>query len=320
MNYPRPFQMIKTMPQRAWTLCDKCMELKDTLHWANYCILPIAAGMTVANEIGLSVENGFRVSALYAWRKYKEIYSFHNDLADMLIEQADDEMDIPIEVLYQMPYPCIYVEYKGHGFFAHFENDVDNGQIEFRMWYFEDDEDATGFPLILHIEERCTISESMDKTFNEAKKRMSPDQEFHTIQYLDEMKKKAAELLQFVLYICAENSEKYENPEQKKTTRRNPDSEKRPKDVYREIQKWDVGFRIGSKIHRMKQESNSESNGDVTYRSSGKKSPHSRRGHWHHYWVGKHNTDDRRLILKWVAPMFIGGDEDDNITTIHPVE
>lgn len=319
-KYPRPFQMVKTMPQKAWTLCDTCMEVKEQLHWHDYCILPIAAGMSVAKELGFSMENGYRISALYAWRKYKEIYSFNDDLADMLIEQADEDMDIPIDILFQLPYPCVYIEFKGHGFFAHFEHDVNNGQIEFRMWYFESDDDATGFPLILHVEEQCTISEAMDKTIDEAKQRMSPDQEFGVMQYLDNMKHKAAELLQFVLYICAENSEKEENPEQKKTTRRTHESEKAPKDVYREIQKWDVGFRIGSKIHRMKQESSESDRNSAEYWKGGKKSPHSRRGHWHHYWVGKHNTDDRRLILKWVSPMFIGGDEDDNITTIHPVE
>ena len=35
------------------------------------------------------------------------------------------------------------------------------------------------------------------------------------------------------------------------------------------------------------------------------KSPHSRRGHWHHFWTGAKNSDDRKLILKWIAPTFI---------------
>lgn len=52
----------------------------------------------------------------------------------------------------------------------------------------------------------------------------------------------------------------------------------------------------------------------------GWKSPHARRGHWHHFWIGKHETNERKLILKWVAPMFINGSEDDNIATIHPVK
>ena len=43
----------------------------------------------------------------------------------------------------------------------------------------------------------------------------------------------------------------------------------------------------------------------------------SRRGHWHHYWVGPRDGD-RELILKWVAPMFINSG--DNIVTIYPVK
>ena len=37
------------------------------------------------------------------------------------------------------------------------------------------------------------------------------------------------------------------------------------------------------------------------------KAPHSRRGHWHHYWVGKKDSGERRLILKWIAPTFVNG-------------
>lgn len=34
--------------------------------------------------------------------------------------------------------------------------------------------------------------------------------------------------------------------------------------------------------------------------------PHMRRGHWHHYWVGsRDNDEERKLILKWVAPIMI---------------
>lgn len=41
------------------------------------------------------------------------------------------------------------------------------------------------------------------------------------------------------------------------------------------------------------------------------KSPHSRKGHWHHFWTGKRGTEERKLILKWVAPMFINGGTDE---------
>ena len=325
LEEPLPFKLLKQIPAKAWGLCDKCMELKPELKWNDYCILPIAAGMTVADNIGQTMADGFKISALYAWRKYKEIYSFDDDLADLLEDQADTEMDIPIDILYQLPYPCIYIQYKKCGFFAYFEHDVNNNQFEFRMWYMEPENNAS-FPVILHIEEQCTIDESIEKTYAEAKKRTTPDMDFFLDQSSDLIKQHAAKLLQFVLYICADNSEREEDPEQKKVTRRTPDSEKKPKDVFREIRKWDVGYRIGSQIRRMKSDpkktdtTEPDERTEQTGRKGVRKSPHARRGHWHHFWIGKHETSERKLILKWVAPIFINGSEDDNIATIHPVK
>ena len=326
IDEPLPFTILKQIPTKTWGLCDKCMELKPELKWSDYCILPIAAGMSVAGEIGKDMAaDGYKISALYAWRKYKEIYSFDEELADLLEDQADTEMDIPIDILYQLPYPCIYIQYKKCGFFAYFEHDVQNGQFEFRMWYMEPENDVS-FPLILHIEEQCTIDESINKTYAEAKKRTTPDMDFFLDQGGDMIKKRAAKLLQFVLYICAENSEREEDPEQKKVTRRSKDSEDKPKDVFREIRKWDVGYRIGNQIRRMKAAPNGNGATEPdertaqTGRKGSRKSPHARRGHWHHFWIGKHNTDERKLVLKWVAPIFINGSEDDNIGTIHPVK
>ena len=333
VNEPLPFKILKSFPERIWSLCDSCMELKDKMHWSDHCILPIAAGMAVAGEIGLDqAAFGYKISAMYAWRKYKEIYSFDSDLVDLLFEQADDEMDIPIDILKQMPYPCIFVQYKNRGFFAHFEHDVNNRQFEFRFW--DTAEGDAGFPVIIHIEEDCTIKEALDKTLAEAKKNiavrnLSTDYDYVLESGQSLVVEHAAKLLQLILYICADNSEKEENPEQKTVTRRNPESERKPKDTFREIRKWDVGFRIGSSIRRMKSKSadagnsdnqeNTEESADPITRKSSRTSPHARRGHWHHFWIGPKDSSGRQLILKWIAPIFINGSDDDNITTIHPV-
>lgn len=330
INEPLPFKILKSFPDRIWSMCDKCIELKEQMHWSDYCILPVAGGMAVAGEIGLDqAKFGYKISAMYAWRKYKEIYSFDSDLVDMLFEQADDEMDIPIDILKQMPYPCIYVQYRDRGFFAHFEHDVNNKQFEFRFWDVA--EGDSGFPVILHIEENGTIRQALDKTLAEAKKNiaerdLSPDYDYVLESGQELIIEHAAKLLQLVLYICADNSEKEEDLEQKNITRRNPESERKPKDTFREIRKWDVGYRIGSSIRRMKSEEHNDRDTERIIdgreekeRKSSRKSPHARRGHWHHFWTGQRDSDGRKLILKWIAPLFVNGDDDDNIATIHPV-
>lgn len=39
------------------------------------------------------------------------------------------------------------------------------------------------------------------------------------------------------------------------------------------------------------------------------KRPHMRRGHWHNFWTGPRDGD-RKLVLHWIPPTFIGAKED----------
>lgn len=45
------------------------------------------------------------------------------------------------------------------------------------------------------------------------------------------------------------------------------------------------------------------------------KCPHERRSHWHRFWIGKKNSDERRLILKWISSMKIRADLNRVIST-----
>ena len=57
--------------------------------------------------------------------------------------------------------------------------------------------------------------------------------------------------IQLVLYICAANAEISENPKQKAITRKSTNNSQ-PKDAFREVRKWDVGYRIGNAIRAAK--------------------------------------------------------------------
>lgn len=127
-------------------------------------------------------------------------------------------------------------------------------------------------------------------------------------------------LLQLILYICAENKDMQEN-EQQKTITRKPSNKDKPKDAFREIRKWDVGYRIGNVIRKHDNAERSNNSNETTSTSAGtSKRPHSRRGHYHHYWIGSEKDGSRRIILKWIAPMFINGGDDDIIPTLHNVK
>nr|DAR40120.1 MAG TPA: hypothetical protein [Caudoviricetes sp.] len=47
--------------------------------------------------------------------------------------------------------------------------------------------------------------------------------------------------------------------------------------------------------------------------------PHVRRAHWHHFWTGARGSDARELILRWIPPVFVRGEES-TLTTIRQVK
>lgn len=77
---------------------------------------------------------------------------------------------------------------------------------------------------------------------------------------------------------------------------------------------YDVGIRVGAALRKAARSEPHRSEGVGTGTA---KRPHSRRGHWHHYWTGPMDRD-RKLVLKWTAPTIIHPDaaQGDNILIV----
>lgn len=122
---PLPLAFLKKFSEKyawIWKPLDECCASKgqDLPDWNSACELPIAATASIASAI-FPVDPDFPATAacLYAWQKHKEMYTFDRDLADMLIEQADKDLEIPIDILLTLPYPCLWIQYeKSEGFFC----------------------------------------------------------------------------------------------------------------------------------------------------------------------------------------------------------
>ena len=95
-----------------------------------------------------------------------------------------------------------------------------------------------------------------------------------------------------VAYICSKNADIISHVSSKQKRSSRSSSRRRPT--------WSkVGYRIGNQLRAYNQlhseQGSQHANGSVR--------PHVRRAHWHHYWVGP--SSDRRLVLKWLAPIFV---------------
>lgn len=331
-NEPLPFKLLKNFAKtypRVWEYCDAFQNGKNGLRrWNELCQIPIAATLEVKQLYPENTVSGIfpaECAALYSWRKYKEIYTFDEDLSNMLIAQADD-IEIPLDVLFSLPYPCIWIQATSNiGFFVWFEDDVNTHIMELRIFIVSENDGIIG-NYMLHLKQGWTISDGVKDAVLQSEKFLNENTEINRKNkekfkegMFTENYDMISHFIQLILYICAENKDVQENEEQKAITSR-PANGSQPKDVYREIRKWDVGYRIGNAIRKYDAEKQRQG---ISHEGTGKgttKRPHTRRGHYHHYWIGSNKDNSRRIILKWVAPMFINGDEDDIIPTQHNVK
>lgn len=346
INEPMPFKRLKWYNKnfpKIWDYCDILHNSNGELYtWDKKCELPISASLAVMDCYSESEKIDTAIfpaecAALYAWRKYKAIYNFDSDFAAELFEQAED-MEIPVDVLYSLPYPCIWIQAdENFGFYVWIEDDVHTHIKELRMLVIDKDSGNEDFSnIILHLKQGWTIKDGIDSMMEACRKaQKNPDVIENERLYGKETLTESAimlsgkynyyvssRLIQLVLYICAENKEITDNKQQKEITKRSKESETNPKDVFREVQKWDVGYRIGSAIRSYHNSSGSNvghSAEKIRKERRASIRPHTRRGHYHHYWIGSVSDGSRRIVLKWIAPTYINGNASNVVPTIHQV-
>ena len=278
------------------------------IRWPDFCDLPISAAFVILLCCGLPCDIAGRIAAeltaCYTWRKTKVIYSFNEDLSYMLAAQADDFMytDIlPADVLVHPPYPCTFVKtdvFNGAvGFWYWIEYDMNRDGIELRVQFVERGMNNS-VPFVLHLLPGETIQECWDDTLAECRRNVMLDIVEDSLIFNEQDLHDLLVALQFILYLVSENADIQDVPRSQSTQVR----KKRDQilDKASEVKEKAVGVRIGNAIRKSRQPSHSSSQNGT----GSKVRPHSRRGHWHHYWTGPRDGD-RKLILKWTAPTFV---------------
>lgn len=330
-KYPKALEQAKMFRQA---------KASGEIPWSDLCYLPIGATLAMASGgIPIRQDNALErfdcagdaqiLAAILPWRIYKQIYSFPQEMEDLLFDQADEDCLIPVDIIKNMPYPCIYISLndnkdKRDGFFFWIEEDQHDKRLEMRFLIVRDN--LTTLPYALHVIPGGNIQDGIDAYYKEVKRQMRLNPAIERsilkvteIEGLDTVKK----YIQLVMYICAENKQITEDTVQRKIYRK-PKSEEYIKDKPREVQKWDLGLDMAAKVRKLRGTSKRYIYGDSS-RSSGTgtaKAPHIRKAHWHHYWAGKHGSEERKLILKWLPPTFVNVDNEEELeqVTINKVD
>lgn len=313
-KYPRCFEYTAKMNS------DKGIALPN---WSDLCYIPISATLAIANKYP-NVDLGIfpsELAALASWRNWKEIYSFDTEMIDVLFQQAED-IEIPIDIIYQLPFPCIYISLNYDeidGFFVWFEHDDRSDFLELRLMVYFGGANNTPTPFIVYLKQGNTISDGIAQAvgksienYNKSSDKEIPDD--FANEAVDSIFKTVSQLLQLVLYICADNAEISDKPTGTAADNINANLKMIANLNKSKIHK--VGEHTGEIIREMYiSQSNAKKDYNNVNAETGKTvRPHIRKGHWHHYWIGKRNN--RKTILRWIAPVLVNVDDDSVDTDI----
>lgn len=250
------------------------------------------------------------LSALSMWRKNKQIYSFYGELEELLYEQATEDFNVPVDVLQNLPFPCIFIETKKLnimdilGFFAFYL--VKNNKKQFHLVLVTKD-------LLIPVPIYLAKGQNLKNVFSHYVNQFSsftqkmypcPEQDYKNQQ--EKYIWMIISVMQLLLYICAQNAEISEKSENRKVYKKSPEI----KDQYKEVHQFECGKKISEVIRKTIKVNSSEVMNDeqkITFlqKIGSKKRPHVRKGHWHHYWVGSKKEQNRQLKLNWIAPSVI---------------
>lgn len=276
---------------------------------------------------------------VHLWRQNRVIYSVDADLAEELrghLLSLEDDDGLPSDFLLNLPYPCIAIESQPFEIVA---RDEETGEVMHRSAFSgrcmvtvsEPDEFRNGWPALsilfetpeggsaqyyLPVVPGGTLADSLRLLRDYFESVKQPGDTEYTI---DLARKEAMPVLyaaQIVLYIQAQNADLQArpNPPRKKARKSSMPKQKPPKVI-------DVGYHIGQTIRRPRT-APIPYPGDADSKGGGwTVRPHSRRGHWHHYWTGsKSEPESRKLILKWTHPTFVHADDKDDKPTVYKVK
>lgn len=244
------------------------------------------------------------------WTKSKQVYQFDAELELSLADS--DSIKLPVRILDHLPHRTFYIDFAEngifksnfHGVFIHIAPEQ-TGYLIYIMRVKEDGRSMSGtIALVPQDDDDGTfIFDKNDIPQNNTDR----NRDWLIFGFF---------LINALLYLCADNNEIHESALTKQTYR--PSTRIRNK--FSEVRQWECGYRYGAEVRKLKTASDDKKETSSHASPASRKAviEHVRRAHWHHYWVGKRNTDEHKLILHWIPPTFVHGTKCD-AAVIHKV-
>ena len=259
----------------------------------------------------------YNISFMYNWQLFKQSYKFDRDTFDLLCNDTDIT-ELPLSIINSnLPYPAFFIDNKFvsntnkvfRGCFVSIMKDP-QGRDELGLFFVEDtvesDYEYCLIPLYMGDSTLLDIMKKRDKIYN-------VNSNINDIQTITDVGTKA---IKAIVYICSSNKEieTIKININKNNNKKTKNKSKKAKTISQNL----VGYRMGNTIRRTKKvyitDSSLEKEDNVNVEKKKlTKSPHMRMAHYHHFWTGpKNEPDKRKLIVKFIPPLFINSNHKDN--------
>ena len=275
----------------------------------------------------IEIQMVYNMVFMYNWGVYKQSYHYDEDFFSLLMYETDCQ-EIPVSVLLeQMPYPAFWIDnrfededscrYRGVYISLIFDRPE---KPELGLFFVEDtpESDYKYCLLPLYYGDK-NIDELLDMRNKEFASDGDAPENLHDPVNPNIIKDLVKGIINAILYLTADNKEVV--VKKVKTTRKGATGSLKNKDITLKSTNNKVGYRIGSVIRKTKtlyiHEENEQSGNSAEKHK--KKTPHTRRAHYHRFWTGsKSDPSSRKLSRLFLPPMYINNYLDEDLQpTLH---
>lgn len=247
----------------------------------------------------------------FAWSG-RQNYKFDDTLSELLAGQTKDDLKLSAAALDKLPVDSFYIVRKSLKFpksLGFFFSRVED------MIYIADlsDGDENDFTFSVRVDESANISDILGDDFaveygENSRRAAAP--------LIKRMAGEISEYMQFVIYLCAINSEIV--PVTSRAVVKRQAGQRKSLESRSKSEISEVGYKVGAAVRKSR-----DSRVKVVYEGEhakgSKKSPHIRRSHYHSFWTG--SGDDKELIVKWIDNIFVNSEKGDiENSTVHKVD
>ena len=314
----------------VWPIFEQVRLQRGKAHpdWPDFCFVPPSYfKQALRRDLPhkyLSDDNINALSGFATWRMTQGIYRFHPDLYTALVRTPVTGA-LPVEVFYQLPQWCVYIETPG---LIH-EGSAFSGVYAY-LYYAEHGVSDTVLDLMfVYVDYIRTIAISLvpgisiEELFYHMAKELQPrsGQMMHslgrdgmnTIQiaaYMGNLEQHLTEeispILSLLLYLCSSQAQ-FRDARGSGRQPQNPTATRIKRGMRWFAPSgptvWETGFPLGTALAQAREKIANEEPGDI-HRAS--PAPHIRRAHWHAYWIGPLSDPvKRKLDVRWLSPIAV---------------